>query len=34
MMLCTLQVFDIELQTIRSCRRRQVLMFSDVVCDE
>lgn len=27
------EVFDVELVAIRSCRRRQVAMFSDVVCE-
>lgn len=26
------EVFDVELRTIKSCERRQVMMFSDVVC--
>ncbi len=27
------EVFDVELLDIKSCRRRQVAMFSDVVCE-
>ena len=27
------EVFDIELLNVRNCRRRQVAMFSDVVCE-
>lgn len=27
------QVFDVELRAVRNCRRRQVAMFSDVVCE-
>lgn len=27
------EVFDVELRTIKSCFRRQVAMFSDVVCE-
>ena len=27
------EVFDVELVGVRSCRRRQVAMFSDVVCE-
>ena len=27
------EVFDVELRAIRTCRRRQVAMFSDVVCE-
>lgn len=29
----TRQVFDVELLAIRTCSRRSVLMFSDVVCE-
>jgi hypothetical protein len=29
----TTQVFDVELRAVRSCERRQVMMFSDVVCE-
>jgi FKBP-type peptidyl-prolyl cis-trans isomerase len=28
------EVFDVQLRAVNSCRRRQVAMFSDVVCDE
>jgi hypothetical protein len=31
-LLATVQVFDIELLQIRTCERRQMAMFSDVVC--
>ena len=27
------EVFDVELLNVRVCRRRQVAMFSDVVCE-
>jgi FKBP-type peptidyl-prolyl cis-trans isomerase len=27
------EVFDVELREIRTCSRRQVMMFSDVVCE-
>lgn len=27
------EVFDVELRAVRNCRRRQVAMFSDVVCE-
>ena len=27
------EVFDVELLNVRTCRRRQVAMFSDVVCE-
>ncbi len=27
------EVFDVELLDVKSCRRRQVAMFSDVVCE-
>ena len=27
------EVFDVELLNVRACRRRQVAMFSDVVCE-
>ena len=27
------EVFDVQLRAVRSCRRRQVAMFSDVVCE-
>ena len=27
------EVFDVELVGVRSCRRRQIAMFSDVVCE-
>ncbi len=27
------EVFDVELQAVRICTRRQVMMFSDVVCE-
>ncbi len=27
------EVFDVELLNVKSCRRRQVAMFSDVVCE-
>lgn len=27
------EVFDVKLLNVRSCRRRQVAMFSDVVCE-
>ena len=27
------EVFDVELLDIKNCRRRQVAMFSDVVCE-
>ena len=27
------QVFDVELHAIHNCRRRQIAMFSDMVCD-
>ena len=27
------EVFDVELLDIKTCRRRQVAMFSDVVCE-
>jgi hypothetical protein len=30
---CELQVFDVELRQIRKCERRQMMMFSDVVCE-
>ena len=30
---CDVQVFDVELHAVHSCRRRQFAMFSDVVCD-
>jgi hypothetical protein len=29
---CATQVFDVELLAIRTCERRQMAMFSDVVC--
>jgi hypothetical protein len=32
-LLDALQVFDVELRAVRNCRRRQVAMFSDVVCE-
>jgi hypothetical protein len=31
---CARQVFDVELHAVHNCRRRQVAMFSDVVCDK
>ncbi len=27
------EVFDVQLRAVRQCRRRQVAMFSDVVCE-
>ena len=27
------EVFDVELLNVKTCRRRQVAMFSDVVCE-
>lgn len=27
------EVFDVQLRDVKSCRRRQVAMFSDVVCE-
>lgn len=27
------QVFDVELRQVRKCERRQMMMFSDVVCE-
>lgn len=27
------EVFDVELRAVRTCQRRQVMMFSDVVCE-
>ena len=27
------EVFDVELLDVKNCRRRQVAMFSDVVCE-
>lgn len=27
------EVFDVELRAVKSCQRRQVAMFSDVVCE-
>jgi hypothetical protein len=28
-----LQVFDVELRQVKTCSRRQMAMFSDVVCE-
>jgi hypothetical protein len=33
LLLLLLQVFDVELRQIRKCERRQMVMFSDVVCE-
>ena len=27
------EVFDVQLRAVRQCRRRQVAMFSDVICE-
>ncbi len=27
------EVFDVQLRAVRQCRRRQIAMFSDVVCE-
>ena len=27
------EVFDVQLRDVKSCRRRQIAMFSDVVCE-
>lgn len=27
------EVFDVQLMAVKNCRRRQVAMFSDVVCE-
>ena len=27
------EVFDVQLRDVKSCRRRQLAMFSDVICE-